>query len=63
MVENYSPFHSGRRIIGDCPDFRGGQDVVLENRYSRRENGTVPFGPAIIRSTAAAGTSRRQAVR
>ena len=31
-------------VHGDCPNFRGGHDVALENTLSRRENGTVPLG-------------------
>jgi len=31
-------------VHGDCPDFRGGDDVALEQQLCRRENGTVPLG-------------------
>ena len=31
-------------VHGDCPNFRGGDDVALKKELYRRENGTVPFG-------------------
>jgi hypothetical protein len=31
-------------FTGDCPNFRGGEDLLLEKAAFRRENGTVPFG-------------------
>ena len=31
-------------VHGDCPNFRGGDDVALSKELHRRENGTVPFG-------------------
>ncbi len=33
-------------VHGDCPNFRGGDDVALKEELCRRENGTVPFGPS-----------------
>ena len=31
-------------VHGDCPNFRGGDDVALNKELYRRENGTVSFG-------------------
>ena len=31
-------------VHGDCPNFRGGDDIAPRNELCRRENGTVPFG-------------------
>jgi hypothetical protein len=31
-------------FTGDCPNFRGGEDLLLEKAAIGRENGTVPFG-------------------
>ena len=31
-------------VHGDCPNFRGVDNVALEDKLCRRENGTVPFG-------------------
>jgi hypothetical protein len=33
-----------RYRTGDCPNFRGGEDLLLEKAAIGRENGTVPFG-------------------
>ncbi len=33
---------------GDCPDFRGRDDVALRRELRRRENGTVPFSPEYL---------------
>jgi len=30
-------------VHGDCPNFRGADDVALKNTLCRRENGTVPL--------------------
>ncbi len=34
----------GVTVHGDCPNFRGGDDVALKKELYRRETGTVPFG-------------------
>ncbi len=33
-------------LAGDCPDFRGGEDLLLGDARVRRENAIVPFGQA-----------------
>ena len=38
-------FDRAKQEDGDCPNFRGGDDVATQNALSRRGNGTVPLGP------------------